>query len=737
MNSPDNVTYEFGPFLLEPYARRLSRHGESLPLAAAEFELLLLLVRNHGRVVEKKEIMASVWMDVEVEDNNLTVRMSSLRRALGETKGHHPYIQTVTGRGYCLVAPVKELPAPQLAPVTPDIRVDGNHQESSGSVVPPQAAGTLPTARQQRKIYAFRLYALVILALLVASSLVYAVVRWRRGGESQATLQSMKMNRVTQSGRVAQAALSPDGQNVAYVERDGEMQSLWLQRVGTTNTLQLLPPAKLTYWNPVFSPDGHTLYYSKCRPDCELYRIPVLGGVETALGIRSNSPVTFSPDGNRIAYMRSDAVETGVSINLVVANVNGTNVQTINSRSDGMAYQGGTPAWSPDGKIIVLPLLSTEGRPRPMKLFAIRATDGAESLLTSHSWRFVKDVKWLPDGSGLIINGRDEATAPELSIQIWHVPLPGGAPRRITNDLNNYWRMDLSADGRTLMALQLQQTSSLWIAPTENPSAAKQVTRGMIDRYDGTLGISLTPDGRLVYVGHAGGKRDLWSVKTDGSDVKQLTDNTHNDIFPSVTPDGRYIVYESGRDGAQRIWRADIDGRNPTQLTNGQYDRTPICTPDGQWVIYVSRDPDNTYKLRKVPIGGGEPTKLTDEYAMYPAISPDGKTIAYFYMDTKGEQRRRFIKLISINGGAPINTLVAPQNFGNVLRWPPVGDSLTFRAGNATAIWRLPLDGTPPSPLLTLSDEHLYDFNYSPDGRQLAYASGPDVSDVLVIKHFN
>ena len=79
-----------------------------MPLAAAEFEILLLLVRNHGRVVEKKEIMAAVWNDVEVEENNLTVRMSSLRRALGEAKGYHPYIQTVTGRGYCFIVPVKK-----------------------------------------------------------------------------------------------------------------------------------------------------------------------------------------------------------------------------------------------------------------------------------------------------------------------------------------------------------------------------------------------------------------------------------------------------------------------------------------------------------------------------------------------------------------------------------------------------------------------------------------------------
>ena len=121
MNASDNPNYEFGPFLLEPHARRLSRYGEPVPLAVPEFELLLLLVRKHGQVVEKSEIMEALWPDVEVEENNLTVRMSALRRALGETKGNHPYIQTMSGRGYCLIAEVKELPSP---PVTETAETD-------------------------------------------------------------------------------------------------------------------------------------------------------------------------------------------------------------------------------------------------------------------------------------------------------------------------------------------------------------------------------------------------------------------------------------------------------------------------------------------------------------------------------------------------------------------------------------------------------------------------------------
>ncbi len=730
----DNVIYEFGPFLLEPQRRRLSRDGETLPLAAPEFELLLLLVRNRGRVVEKREIMEAVWPDAAVEENNLTVRMSSLRRALGETKGHHPYIQTVTGRGYCLITLVKEVSARAGA----EREDDGKQPALSASPVARPPADRVPLADARRKWEngSYRLYTFLLVAML-GGVMAFGVLWRQKSDQSQASDQAMKMNRVTHTGRIVSAGVSPDGKNVAYVEREGELCSLWLQRAGTNNPLQLRPPEKLLYRDPAFSRDGNTLYYSKCQPHCTLNKMPVLGGVETALPIRADCPITFSPDGKRMAYLRVDAVGTGIVVNLLVANADGTDEETLNSR-DGAngVYQRGAAAWSPDGKMIAFPILLGNAGRGYMKVIAVGVNDRAESTLTSEHWRYIQDVAWLPDGSGFIMNARDEASAPELALQIWRVSYPGGETRRITNDLNNYMRIGLSADGSTLMALDIHWTYSVSIAPVENTAATMHVTQGTIDRRDGNLGLSMMPDGRLLYVSDFNGKRDLWTVNADGTGNTQLTDGPHKDVYPTVTPDGRYVVFESTREGAHSIWRVDADGRNPKRLTRGEYDAEPVCSPDGKWVVYVASKEGRAPKLRKVSIEGGDPIPLTEEFSQHPAFSPDGKVIAYYRMNQEKRDRRDIV-IIPAEGGAPIKTFPVPKNFGSFMRWAPSGDSLSYRDSALTGVWRLPLDGTPPSPIMTLRVDRLQTFAYSPDGRRLAYASGPNLTDVVLITRFN
>ncbi|MCI0391250.1 MAG: AAA-like domain-containing protein [Acidobacteria bacterium] len=108
MSRPINHYYEFGPFRLDVIEHRLLRDGELVPLTPKLFELLLLLVRNSGHLLEKNELMQAIWSESFVEEGNLSRNISALRKALGGSDGE--YIETVPKWGYRFVASVRELP---------------------------------------------------------------------------------------------------------------------------------------------------------------------------------------------------------------------------------------------------------------------------------------------------------------------------------------------------------------------------------------------------------------------------------------------------------------------------------------------------------------------------------------------------------------------------------------------------------------------------------------------------
>src|SRR5436305_11342077 len=108
MPTPQAHVYEFGDFRLDASKRLLLRgRGEVVPLTPKVFDTLLYLVERGGSVVDKDELMRVIWPDTVVEENNLNQNISTLRRALGESRGEHRYILTVPGRGYRFVAEMK------------------------------------------------------------------------------------------------------------------------------------------------------------------------------------------------------------------------------------------------------------------------------------------------------------------------------------------------------------------------------------------------------------------------------------------------------------------------------------------------------------------------------------------------------------------------------------------------------------------------------------------------------
>ena len=119
MTEPEARTYDFGPFRVEGARRLVLREGEPVRLTGKAFDILLLLIQERGRLVSKDELMRRIWPDAVVEENNLTVNVSALRKALGESPGDRRYLVTVPGRGYQFVADVRSSVLPDDHPGAP------------------------------------------------------------------------------------------------------------------------------------------------------------------------------------------------------------------------------------------------------------------------------------------------------------------------------------------------------------------------------------------------------------------------------------------------------------------------------------------------------------------------------------------------------------------------------------------------------------------------------------------
>src|SRR5262249_38119797 len=114
--TPMTEAFAFGPFRLLVARRELLAHGVPVTLGQRAFEILLMLVNRHGQLVTKDELMAEVWPGVVVEENNVQVHISAVRKVLATAGDGERYLLTVAGRGYRFVAPVKRESAAELKP---------------------------------------------------------------------------------------------------------------------------------------------------------------------------------------------------------------------------------------------------------------------------------------------------------------------------------------------------------------------------------------------------------------------------------------------------------------------------------------------------------------------------------------------------------------------------------------------------------------------------------------------
>lgn len=308
--------------------------------------------------------------------------------------------------------------------------------------------------------------------------------------------------------------------------------------------------------------------------------------------------------------------------------------------------------------------------------------------------------------------------------QVWHVSYPDGAATALTDDPNDYEGIAVSDKGRSVITVAINRKVDAFLLDYSNPNGQPvQLTFGN----DVANGVAWTFDNRIVYSSTASGNSDVWIMNSDGGGARQLTTDSHPDVQPVVSPDNRFVVFVSTRSGSRELWRMDLNGANQLQLTKGAAANTPTVTADGKSVIYYTQS-ERGGSLFRVSIDGGNPELIAVGVRRYPAASLDGKwLLASCRPNGATSNKICTASLSDVSTFARIYEPVAGANSPSKMRWiGSKSEAFTYIVNNRGVenLWEQPIDGGSAKKITDFNENYFYAFDWSPDGKKLVCGRG-------------
>ncbi len=572
--------YEFGPFLLDTAERVLLRDCEPVLLTPKAFEILTVLVRHSGHLVEKEELMRNVWPDAFVEEANITQHVSTIRKALGEGTDDHRYIETVPRLGYRFVANVRELPwgsreritdeSSSLSVTTEDrgetsaaIPTARSHSLSASAVneAVDATVGQLNLGPRSRNRLIWVSMGLILAALLAVSlsrpSLPPKILRYKQ---------------ITNDGQ-QKIGLVTDGSRL-YISELVENKSSLVQ-VSTTGgeTVPLTVPFPNPGLDDISASGSELFVASNDGPyPFHYWLVPVTGGSPRPLRDIRAHDVHPSPDGQFIAYF--------VESDLYLGKSDGTEVRKLVTTP---GKSPGSAAWSPDGRRL---RFSMEDPITSAYSIWEVAADGSNLHPLLRGWNDPAAEccgRWTPDGKYFLFEARHDGMT-----DLWAVGEEGKflgkvnrEPVQLTTGPVHFRSPVPSKDGKKIYAIG-------------------DLVRGEIMRYEA--------------------KSQEWVPYLSGRSIVSL----------NFSRAGEWVAYTTYPEAA--LWRSRIDGSQQQQLTFAPMEVDwPSWSPDGKRIVFMSRTPGKPWKIYTVSSTGSNPQQLVfgDDSEIFPDWSPDGKRIIY------------------------------------------------------------------------------------------------------------
>jgi serine/threonine protein kinase len=548
-----------------------------------------------------------------------------------------------------------------------------------------------------------------------------AVAAWREWDRSRRPAE-VQTRQITSTGSVIHAAVTPDGKYLVYTDSGVR---IWVQQVATQAATQILPHQGYGIWALRISPDSNFVYYT--ANNAVLYRIPVLGGSPQRILEGANGRAAFSPDGKRFVVVRYRKDQS----QLLSAAADGSDVRVLVS----LPLQHGTLGhgdWLPGGQRIVFGRHDA-GADSP-EVWTMPAGGGTPRSWFKTPFGRIYDFAVLPSGSLVLAAAKDGA-------QLWIAR--DGALERLTNDLNSY-SDPTTTPGGALTVVSNTGNGNLWAGPLQGP--ARALTQGTA-AYNY---VAWTADRRLVAGVRSGDSREIRVLAPDGTGMRTVLSSNEPlgaisvcsggeaaaVSFPPKTPGlqggpappaSNTVVFVWRRENRQGIWKVELDGGTPEQVTQGASDTAPSCSPDGR-SVYFLRHVEGRLRACRAPLAMGDVECLDTAEECIPRASPDGRWLAYAEEFYQNGARVPSVKLWPLDGGTPRCIHPMPTFF----QWTADSRALLGPAGRPLAISLHSIDGDPPRRLTDVDIEGMSRFAVSPDGKQIAFVRFRTTSDVVL-----